>query len=142
MIDRASGLIVGDLPLSRREVGDLCGAILKVLELDGRQFDLRLVGDGEIAALNLEFLGCPGPTNVLSFPAEDPTRPDYLGDMAISLETVSREAFLYGQHPQTHLIRLLTHGFLHLAGFDHGPIMDALTDTAVDVVAAADAMAD
>ena len=110
--------------------------MLAALDLSGREFDLRVVGDAEIAALNRDYLGLPGPTNVLSFPAEDPDRPDYLGEMAISLDTVAREAFLYGQDPLTHLGRLLAHGFLHLAGLDHGPVMEALTEQAAEVVAA------
>ena len=134
MIDVAPGLTASGLPTSRREVAGLCRAILEALDLDGRDFDLRLVGDGEIATLNEAFLGCPGPTNVLSCPAEDPQRPDYLGNLALSLDTATREAFLYGQDPLRHMTRLLAHGFLHLAGLDHGPVMDALTDTAVEAV--------
>jgi len=55
--------------------------------------------------------------------------------MAISADTVAREAFLYGQAPTRHLVRLLAHGFLHLAGLDHGPVMEALTEAAVTAVA-------
>lgn len=136
MIGVARGLCQPELPLARPELAALCDTILAALDLTGRQFDLRLVGDGEIAALNREFLGLPGPTNVLSFPAEDPARPDYLGEMALSVDTARREAFLYGQDPATHMARLLAHGFLHLAGLDHGPLMDALTETAAEAVAA------
>jgi probable rRNA maturation factor len=48
---------------------------------------------------------------------------------------VAREAFLYGQTPRQHFIRMLCHGILHLAGFDHGPQMFDLTDQAVAAVA-------
>jgi len=137
MIGVARGLAVRpELPMTRGELADLCRTILAALDLDGREFDLRVVGDAEMAALNGEFLGLPGPTNVLSFPAEDPDRPDYLGEMALSVDTAAREAFLYGQDPATHMGRLLAHGFLHLAGLDHGPIMEALTETATEAVAA------
>ncbi len=138
MIGRARGLGHLDLPASRQEVAALCRRLLDSLDLTGADFDLRLVGDAEMATLNRDFLGLCGPTNVLSFPAADPDRPDYLGEMAVSLDTVSREAFLYGQDPAAHLARLLAHGFLHLAGFDHGPVMDALTDAAVQAVSQPD----
>ena len=129
-IDR--GVFAPDLPASRPEIAALCDALLEALDLDGREFDLTLAGDAAVAALNAEFLGLPGPTNILSFPAEDPERPDYLGELALSLDAVRREAFLYGQPPGLHMARLLAHGFLHLAGFDHGPVMEALTEQAVD----------
>jgi probable rRNA maturation factor len=134
MIGLARGLLHPALPLSRGELADLTEAILESLDLGGQAFDLRVVGDGEMAALNRDYLGLPGPTNVLSFPAEDSDRPDYLGEMAVSADTVAREAFLYGQDPLAHLTRLLAHGFLHLSGLDHGPVMEALTEAAVAAV--------
>lgn len=141
MIGVARGPIQPELPVSRRELGALCRRILAALDLPGRDFDLRLVGDAEMARLNRDYLGLCGPTNVLSFPADDPDRPDYLGEMAVSRDTAVREAFLYGQDPTGHLTRLLAHGFLHLAGFDHGPLMDGLTEAACQAVADADAWA-
>ena len=135
MIGRGRGLFDPALPLSKRELAGLTAAVLDALDLAGRDFDLEVVGDAAMAGLNGAFLGLPGPTNVLSFPAEDPDRPDYLGEMAVSADTVVREAFLYGQDPARHLVRLLAHGFLHLAGLDHGPVMEALTETAVNAVA-------
>ena len=135
MIGVARGLAHTGLPVSRREMAALCRAVLHALDLDGRDFDLRVVGDAEMARLNRDFLGLCGPTNVLSFPADDPARPDFLGEMAVSFDTASREAFLYGQDPRGHLTRLLAHGFLHLAGFDHGPLMEALTEAACDALA-------
>jgi len=135
MIGRGRGLFDPALPLSKRELAGLAEAILDALDLAGRDFDLKVVGDAAMAGLNRTFLGLPGPTNVLSFPDDDATRPDFLGEMAISADTVAREAFLYGQAPTRHLVRLLAHGFLHLAGLDHGPVMEALTESAVTAVA-------
>jgi probable rRNA maturation factor len=134
MIGLTRGLLYPELPLSRGELTTLTEAILESLDLAGQTFDLRVVADGEMAALNRAYLGLPGPTNVLSFPAEDPERPEYLGEMAVSADTVMREAFLYGQDPVAHLPRLLAHGFLHLSGLDHGPLMEALTEAAVSAV--------
>ena len=136
MIGLDRGVFAPDLPASRPEIAALCRAILEALDLTGREFDLRLAGDAAVEALNREFLGLPGPTNILSFPAEDPDRPEYLGELALSLDAVRREAFLYGQPPGLHMARLLAHGFLHLAGFEHGPLMESLTETAAESAAA------
>jgi probable rRNA maturation factor len=56
--------------------------------------------------------------------------------LALSLPTLAREAFLYGQDPAEHMLRLLSHGLLHLAGFDHGPAMDAASQEAMDLAEA------
>ena len=123
-------------PLSRREMDGLCAAILDTLGLAGREVTVKLVDDREIARLNSEFLGCPGPTNVLSFPAADadgePDEDGALGELALSVDALGREADLYGQESVAHLARLLAHGFLHLAGYDHGDVMYDMTDAAVD----------
>ncbi|QLA16558.1 rRNA maturation RNase YbeY [Desulfolutivibrio sulfoxidireducens] len=122
-----------DLPVSRSELRRLLAASLAGLGLSGKSLGLRVVSDPEITELNVRYLGLPGPTNVLSFPVGDPDQPDYLGDIAISAETVAREAFLYGQDPARHLARMLCHGILHLAGLDHGPRMFSLTESAIDM---------
>lgn len=133
MILRAAGLLAPGLPLSRRELGPLVERTLDAMGLAGATLELSLVGDAEIEALNRSFLGLPGPTNVLSFPAgEGAERSEYLGEMAISVETATREAFLYGQDPAEHFLRLLCHGLAHLAGFDHGEAMDALAETGLE----------
>lgn len=82
------------------------------------RLELCLVDDGKISRLNRENLGVSGPTNILSFPSGDG------GSLALSLDTLAREAALYGQKPLAYLVRLLAHGMGHLAGFDHGEEMD------------------
>lgn len=123
------------LPLSRSEFAPLLEHLLAVLGVEGASIEVRFVDDAEIARLNREFLGLPGPTNVLSFPADDPARPDYLGEIALSVDALAREAVLHGQDLEEHLLRLLAHGVLHLAGYEHGPAMDAMTGMAVEALA-------
>ena len=121
-----------DYPMSRRELTPILQQLMEVLQLQGRDVEVRLVGDREMAELNLKFLGCHGPTNVLSFPAGEDAKE--LGQIVLSVDTLAREVFLYGQDPQEHMVRLLAHAFLHLAGFDHGEMMDGLTEMAVEEV--------
>lgn len=121
-------------PLARRELLALVRALLTALDLDGAQLSLTLLDDAGISVLNEKYLGCQGPTNILSFPEADPERPEELGALFLSVETLAREAFLFGQEPRTHLARLLAHGILHLSGHDHSPLMDSLTDHAVAAI--------
>lgn len=51
-----------------------------------------------------------------------------LGSLVLSINTLEREARLFGQNPHEHAIRLLAHGLVHLLGFDHGEHMQELTD--------------
>mgnify|MGYP003857612873 CR=1 FL=1 len=94
---------------------------------------LSLVGDAEITALNADWRGKSGPTDVLAFAAQDDglddappiPMPDIdeealeLGDIVISLETAARQAPDHGHSLPEELLFLATHGLLHLLGWDH-----------------------
>jgi probable rRNA maturation factor len=115
------------LSCSKREVQNILELCLASLGLaDDLCLDLVLTGDDEIARLNHQFLGCVGPTNVLSFPDEAGG-----GYIVLSIDALEREALLYAQPVQEHFVRLLSHAILHLAGFEHGQIMADLTEGAV-----------
>ena len=119
------------LPLSAPELSGIFDGLAEVFGLAEWEAALRIVDDREMAALNGQFMGCLGPTNVLSFPSgEEP----WLGDLVLSAETLAREAFLYNQDLFAYTVRLLAHGLLHLMGHDHGPEMDGLTELAVAAV--------
>lgn len=122
-------------PLGNGELHDICDDILDALGIGDAEFSLKLVNDKGIALLNEEFLGCSGPTNVLSFPARsEGEEGPYIGEIALSVDTLAREVRLYGQDEREHLVRLLAHAVLHLAGYDHGEEMEGLTDLAVAAV--------
>lgn len=73
--------------------------------------------------LNHRYRGRSGPTNVLAFAMAEGAfadlRPELLGDVVISVDTLTREAQRDGVPLKDHLIRLLIHGILHLTGYDH-----------------------
>jgi probable rRNA maturation factor len=73
--------------------------------------------------LNRDFRGKDKPTNVLSFP--DPA-PGALGDVALAFETCSAEARAQGKPLDAHLAHLVVHGTLHLLGWDHETVSEAL----------------
>jgi probable rRNA maturation factor len=85
------------------------------------QVALLLGDDAALSALNKEFRGKDGPTNVLSFPApkDDPAAAGFLGDIALAGETVVNEARDQGKRFEHHAAHLAIHGFLHLLGYDH-----------------------
>lgn len=96
-----------------------------------------LTDDEELADLNREHMGHKGPTDVLSFPMLDPAefgqrrrrqaRRVHIGDIAISVERAIEQAEQgRGGHtgdvrwsPADELRLLVTHGTLHLCGWDH-----------------------
>jgi rRNA maturation RNase YbeY len=95
---------------------------------------VRVTGDSELRRLNNEYAGNDHVTDVLSFAGSG----DHLGDLAISWETVVRQAAEFGQPPLTELGLLCVHGMLHLLGWDHTSVagrreMTRLTVAALDL---------
>lgn len=91
------------------------------------EVSVRVVDEAEIAELNQRYRNKAGPTNVLSFPFEDPPGVDsqVLGDIILCAPVVAREALQQGKAEQAHWAHLLVHGMLHLRGFDHMMAHDA-----------------
>jgi probable rRNA maturation factor len=85
-----------------------------------------LAGSAYVRELNQRYRGEPGDTDVLAFPMEEPGSPDIfagtsdaiLGDVIISLPTASSQAEEYGHPLAVEVALLVSHGILHLLGYD------------------------
>lgn len=87
--------------------------------------DITLINDKAQRVLNRDYRGKNKPTNVLSFPMEGPDdivprgRARQLGDITLACETMLREAKEQDKTLESHFVHLVTHGTLHLLGYDH-----------------------
>jgi probable rRNA maturation factor len=103
-------------------------------DFDEAELAVMLTDDAGIRTLNSNWRGFDKPTNVLSFPALQPTgprgaadAPRMLGDIAIAYETTRKEADDEQKPFDHHLSHLAVHGLLHLIGYDHEKDDDAET---------------
>lgn len=93
----------------------------------GYELTLRFTDDTAIHKLNAQYRHKDQPTDVLSFAAlEDSlgmalpeTEPLYLGDIIVSVDTAQRQAIARNHSLKTELGWLVSHGLLHLLGWDH-----------------------
>lgn len=90
------------------------------------ELTIRFVDEDESQALNRDYRGKDKPTNVLSFPYENPPglvdlgeELPYLGDLVICYQVVEREAQEQVKSLQAHWAHMVVHGCLHLQGMDH-----------------------
>jgi len=83
--------------------------------------NVRIVDQAEGWALNKQWRGKDSATNVLSFPASVPDIDGVrvLGDVVLCAPVIEREALEQGKSLEAHWAHLVTHGLLHLLGFDH-----------------------
>ena len=83
--------------------------------------DAHWVSASKIRALNRKYLRKDRPTDVLSFPAPawEMCVPGFLGELFVCGEVLRRQARERGLTDEQELAILVTHGVLHLLGFDH-----------------------
>ena len=85
------------------------------------------VDEGAMEQLHVQWMDEPGPTDVLSFPMDelrpgtedDPTPPGLLGDVVVCPQVAAAQAEIAGHSTMEEVLLLVTHGMLHLLGFDH-----------------------
>lgn len=85
---------------------------------------LLFTGNDEIQVINREYRDKDQPTDVISFAYHetedfDIGPYDTLGDIVISLERVVEQAKEYNHSDKRELFYVLTHGILHLLGYNH-----------------------
>lgn len=114
------------------------------------EMTIRLVESAEMSELNLQYRGKTGTTNVLSFPFENDTNfeldfelhhsgselqalPDLLGDVVICHDVIIQEALDQTKNINDHYAHMVTHGVLHLCGYDHIETADAEEMEALEV---------
>jgi probable rRNA maturation factor len=92
----------------------------------GTGLAVQISGDALLHELNRAHRGVDEPTDVLSFGAEEGEafpvpegEPRYLGDIAVSVEAVRRQAPAAGLAFEAELAHVILHGTLHLLGYDH-----------------------
>ncbi len=95
----------------------------------GAELSVVLTGDGEVRKLNRLYRRKDKTTDVLSFPLLEGMRLESgsrtalaLGDVVVSLPQTRRQAKERGVDPREELALLLTHGILHLLGYDHATL--------------------
>jgi probable rRNA maturation factor len=85
------------------------------------------VDEAAMEQLHLQWMDEPGPTDVLSFPMDELrpgsedhlTPPGLLGDIVVCPQVAIAQAETAGHSALEEMLLLVTHGMLHLLGFDH-----------------------
>ncbi|MCP4973954.1 MAG: rRNA maturation RNase YbeY [Prochlorococcus sp.] len=97
----------------------------EVRQTQSLSLGLQLTDDANISELNASWRQKPEATDVLSFPALDNNIPMpgsrcvELGDIVVSVTTAQRQAKEHQHSLNRELRWLVSHGLLHLLGWDH-----------------------
>ena len=113
------------IPIELKEI-NLCLQELLFL-IDKQEFlnhslTIKFISSKSMKELNFKFRNIDKLTNVLAFAEldyEEPSLNNYLGDIAICLSVVKKEAKIKSIELSNHLLHVIIHGTLHLLGYDH-----------------------
>ncbi|WP_327044752.1 rRNA maturation RNase YbeY [Microbispora sp. NBC_01189] len=94
------------------------------------ELSILVIDAGAMAELHEQWMGEPGPTDVLAFPMDElrpntgrdedaSPDPALLGDVVLCPQVAAKQAAEAGHGAQDELELLCTHGILHLLGYDH-----------------------
>ncbi|WP_214108928.1 rRNA maturation RNase YbeY [Acrocarpospora catenulata] len=94
------------------------------------ELSILVVDEAAMTALHEQWMGEPGPTDVLAFPMDElrphqarseeaAPDPALLGDVVLCPSVAAKQAAEAGHSAQAELEMLCTHGILHLLGYDH-----------------------
>jgi len=97
------------------------------------ELSILIVDEAAMSVLHEQWMGEPGPTDVLAFPMDElrpstgsgrqendaPADPALLGDVVLCPQVAAAQAAEAGHDTRDELELLCTHGILHLLGYDH-----------------------
>jgi probable rRNA maturation factor len=124
--------------VDERALAELGRFVLDALRIDPlAELSVLLVDAEAMAALHVQWMDLPGPTDVMAFPMDvadgpterfDPSAPPgtdenpaaaLLGDVVLCPTVAADQAASAGHSVEAELHLLATHGILHLLGYDH-----------------------
>lgn len=117
-----------DYQIDLSEFADLADYVLTQMHVStDSELAVLFIDEEPMADLHRRWLDLPGPTDVMSFPMDElkPGRPDAptpqgaLGDICICPAVAAQQAKGAGHSTVEEMLLLLTHGILHLLGYDH-----------------------
>ena len=116
------------------ELGVWAATAIQTVDLNNTEISIRVVDCEEMSMLNGQYRGKHKTTNVLSFFTEALAGTDSsdLADIAICADVVNQEATEQSKQNSAHWAHMLTHGVLHVAGYDHENEVDALEMEALE----------
>lgn len=114
---KLSDILVDDI------IKDITSEICKELNITSNHYvSFIIVDNDEIHNINKTYRNVDRPTDVITFAnidSVDSGIPTELGDIFISYEKVYEQALEYNHSSKREFAFLVTHGLLHIFGYDH-----------------------
>ncbi|MDY5585501.1 MAG: rRNA maturation RNase YbeY [Arcanobacterium sp.] len=110
------------------EISELATWVFQEMRVHpGADLNILLIDEAPMEELHLQWMDLPGATDVMSFPIDE-LRPapagvepqeGTLGDIVVCPQVAAQQAKKAGHATEEEILLLVTHGILHLLGYDH-----------------------
>jgi probable rRNA maturation factor len=111
---------VRQMPISANRARELALLTMKSEKIRDAMISVAFVGRTAISRYNKQYLGHEGATDVISFGmGRDHTGAPVIGDIYICPEIAHVNARRFGTPFKQEIERLVVHGSLHVAGYEH-----------------------
>ena len=102
----------------RKKITELIAFIARSEGVPIAEIDVAVVTGSEIARLNRKYLSLAGETDVLSFDLSDGPEAPVSAQLVVCAEVAEKQATARGIAVQRELLLYVSHGLLHLMGYD------------------------
>lgn len=106
------------LRVPRKWIGELVAFVAAAEGRAVESLDLLVAGADRMADLNDRHMGHAGPTDVLSFDLGTGPAGGLVGQLVVCADVASEQARLRGHSASKELLLYVTHGLLHVMGYD------------------------
>jgi probable rRNA maturation factor len=111
--------VSGLFPLEEEQIEKYAVGVLIASEVPDSEINVIFVGNETMSELNINYKDKEGTTDVLSFNLSDEGDGLVEGEVYVCLERAKEQASELGVPYEEEIIRLVTHGLLHLSGRVH-----------------------
>ncbi|MFA6132888.1 MAG: rRNA maturation RNase YbeY [Phycisphaerae bacterium] len=109
----------------RKKIAELVAFVARAEGARIAEIDLAVVASSEISSLNRRFLSHAGPTDVLSFDISESGRGGISAQLVVCGDVAAQQARARRLPAQRELLLYVTHGLLHLMGYEDSSIRGA-----------------
>ena len=102
----------------RRKIEQLAPYVARAESRRVGEVDVAVVDAGEMARLNERYLSRAGSTDVISFDLTDRFDTTVHAQIVVCADVAVEQARRHGRGPQRELLLYVTHGLLHVMGYD------------------------
>ncbi|MCK5113980.1 MAG: rRNA maturation RNase YbeY [Phycisphaerae bacterium] len=103
--------------IPRKRISQLVDFVAAAEKVEFDEVDIAVVASREMSRMNRKFLNHSGATDVISFDLGEPGE-NLTAELIVCSDVAVREAKKYAHTAQRELLLYVTHGLLHVIGYD------------------------